>query len=242
MIYYMRDFDKKKKKQKASHAQIKPTKFIYKSTLKLLHFFYFVIAGDGEDNSGGNAASLRAARRKTDLMPTIPSPRDGGTNSRPTSGSRSLARTPGRAYSMARLDVLSQPRIVVHANNHFSQTLSGSSKSMSRSTNHLVESRRFQSNSIMKTDTSKSMIQLQSKGSSNNFIQPRMTRAQRLRNKARAAAASSKSLSPTDGHLSPGSERTFKKKKNAWWKLAIGDGDGDTVIFFLRSTKFALCG
>lgn len=139
-------------------------------------------------------------------MPTIPSPRD-GTSSRPSSGSRSLARTPGRAYSMARLDVLSQPRIV-HSN-HFSQTLSGPSKSMSRSTNHLVENRRFQSNSLEKSDTSKSMIQLQTKGSSTNYLQPRMTRAQRLRNKARAAAASSKSLSPTDGHLSPGSEKTF---------------------------------
>lgn len=140
-------------------------------------------------------------------MPTIPSPRDGNSSSRPTSGSRSLARTPGRAYSVARLDILAQPR-VVHAPPHFSQTLSGPTKSMSRSTNHLVENKEFQSNTLCKSDTSKSMMQLQTKGSSLNFLQPRMTRAQRLRNRARAAAASassSKSLSP-DGHLSPGTE------------------------------------
>ncbi|KAL0275757.1 UNVERIFIED_CONTAM: hypothetical protein PYX00_003519 [Menopon gallinae] len=160
---------------------------------------------DGEENTIGTTVSYRAARRKTDLMPTIPSPRDGISSSRPTSGTRSLARTPGRAYSVARLDILAQPR-VVHTPPHFSQTLSGPTKSMSRSTNHLVESKQFQSNTLSKSDTSKSMMQLQTKGSSLNFLQPRMTRAQRLRNRARAAAASassSKSLSP-DGHLSPG--------------------------------------
>ncbi|KAK6637100.1 hypothetical protein RUM43_010774 [Polyplax serrata] len=155
---------------------------------------------DSDGISVMSSSQIRIGRRKTDLMPTIPSPRE-GSNSRPTSGTRSLARTPGRAYSMARLDILAQPR-VVHTST-FSQPLSGSSKSMSRSTNHLVESKQFQSNTLAKTDTSKSMVQLHSKGSSLNFIQPRMTRAQRLRNRAKAMAASTKSLSP-DGGLSSG--------------------------------------
>ncbi|KAH8303555.1 hypothetical protein KR018_003049, partial [Drosophila ironensis] len=47
-------------------------------------------------------------RRKTDLMPTIPSPRDGHYGSR-GSLSTTPARTPGRAYSMNRLDQLAQP-------------------------------------------------------------------------------------------------------------------------------------
>ncbi|XP_044313533.1 inner centromere protein isoform X7 [Drosophila rhopaloa] len=47
-------------------------------------------------------------RRKTDLMPTIPSPRDGHYGSR-SSLSTTPARTPGRAYSMNRLDQLAQP-------------------------------------------------------------------------------------------------------------------------------------
>ncbi|KAH8302169.1 hypothetical protein KR044_003674, partial [Drosophila immigrans] len=46
-------------------------------------------------------------RRKTDLMPTIPSPRDGHYGSR--SSLSTTPRTPGRAYSMNRLDQLAQP-------------------------------------------------------------------------------------------------------------------------------------
>lgn len=164
-------------------------------------FYFWFPAGDSECSSVMSSSQIRIGRRKTDLMPTIPSPRE-GTNSRPTSGTRSLARTPGRAYSMARLDILAQPR-TVHTNT-FSQPLSGSSKSMSRSTNHLVESKEFQSNTLAKRDTSKSMVHLHSKASSLNFIQPRMTRAQRLRNKAKAVATTTKSLSP-DGGLSSGS-------------------------------------
>uniref|UniRef100_A0A182NQJ7 MAP7 domain-containing protein n=1 Tax=Anopheles dirus TaxID=7168 RepID=A0A182NQJ7_9DIPT len=45
-------------------------------------------------------------RRKTDLMPTIPSPRD---SSRSSLGTHT-PRTPGRAFSMTRLDQLAQPR------------------------------------------------------------------------------------------------------------------------------------
>lgn len=179
----------------------------------MFYGYFNFTGGDSDDGSVMSASQIRIGRRKTDLMPTIPSPRE-GTNSRPTSGSRSLARTPGRAYSMARLDILAQPR-VVHSS-PFSQPLASSSKSMSRSTNHLVESKHFQSNTLTKTDASKSMVHLHSKGPSTNFIQPRMTRAQRLRNKARAVATSTKSLSP-DGGLSSGS--LHRCKTHLWDQL-----------------------
>lgn len=51
----------------------------------------------------GSAAERKAARRKTDLMPTIVSPRDLTPCSRPGSASSSR-RSPGRACSMTRLD------------------------------------------------------------------------------------------------------------------------------------------
>lgn len=58
---------------------------------------------EGEGGGGGGSAERKAARRKTDLMPTIVSPRDLTPCSRPGSGSSSR-RSPGRASSMTRLD------------------------------------------------------------------------------------------------------------------------------------------
>ncbi|XP_037723240.1 ensconsin isoform X5 [Drosophila subpulchrella] len=62
-----------------------------------------------EDSVDSSPMMFRSVyRRKTDLMPTIPSPRDGHYGSR-GSLSTTPARTPGRAYSMNRLDQLAQP-------------------------------------------------------------------------------------------------------------------------------------
>ncbi|XP_059221479.1 ensconsin isoform X3 [Stomoxys calcitrans] len=62
-----------------------------------------------EDNVDASHIVFRSvARRKTDLMPTIPSPRDGHYGSR-SSLSNTPSRTPGRAFSMNRLDQLAQP-------------------------------------------------------------------------------------------------------------------------------------
>ncbi|XP_043649842.1 inner centromere protein isoform X6 [Drosophila teissieri] len=62
-----------------------------------------------EDSVDSSPMMFRSVyRRKTDLMPTIPSPRDGHYGSR-GSLSSTPARTPGRAYSMNRLDQLAQP-------------------------------------------------------------------------------------------------------------------------------------
>lgn len=157
-----------------------------------------VAAGDGQDVNTNDLVS-RAARRKTDLMPTIPSPRDKTFNSRPGSGTRSLARTPGRAYSMARLDVLSRPRKTSEQTQAASAELS---KSMSRSTNHLLDSDlAFPSNSLKKTNASKSMVQLGRHQGKSGGVQPRTTRAERLRNKARAKSQAGNSDTATS---SPG--------------------------------------
>ncbi|EDW50422.1 GM14013 [Drosophila sechellia] len=62
-----------------------------------------------EDSVDSSPMVFRSVyRRKTDLMPTIPSPRDGHYGSR-GSLCTTPARTPGRAYSMNRLDQLAQP-------------------------------------------------------------------------------------------------------------------------------------
>ncbi|XP_067013615.2 inner centromere protein isoform X4 [Anabrus simplex] len=156
--------------------------------------------GGGEEvdspTSGGSTAfssSARVNRRKTDLMPTIPSPRDltpTSVSSRPSSAhvqNRPFSRSPGRAFSMSRLDQLAQPRIRRPLQEkapappppRFS---SASTKSMSRSMSHLAGS------NLRRTDASRSMSQLL--GTPIPPVPPpRLTRAERLRQRAREAAA-----------------------------------------------------
>ncbi|XP_036336521.1 ensconsin isoform X6 [Rhagoletis pomonella] len=62
---------------------------------------------DSVDSHATQIVFRSVARRKTDLMPTIPSPRDGHYGSR--SSLIHTPRTPGRAFSMSRLDQLAQP-------------------------------------------------------------------------------------------------------------------------------------
>uniref|UniRef100_A0A1L8E5Z0 Putative calponin similarity domain-containing protein n=2 Tax=Nyssomyia neivai TaxID=330878 RepID=A0A1L8E5Z0_9DIPT len=66
-------------------------------------------AGIVTNNDSPTVSYRNVARRKTDLMPTCPSPRD-GTNygSRSSLGSHT-PRSPGRAVSMTRLDQLARP-------------------------------------------------------------------------------------------------------------------------------------
>uniref|UniRef100_A0A1Q3FVC4 Putative microtubule-associated protein n=1 Tax=Culex tarsalis TaxID=7177 RepID=A0A1Q3FVC4_CULTA len=59
-----------------------------------------------DDDTADMSYQRTVNRRKTDLMPTIPSPRD---SSRSSLGTHT-PRTPGRAFSMTRLDQLAQPR------------------------------------------------------------------------------------------------------------------------------------
>ncbi|XP_022178054.1 ensconsin-like isoform X10 [Myzus persicae] len=126
-------------------------------------------------DGGDGSAERRAARRKTDLMPTIVSPRDLTPCSRPGSSSSSR-RSPGRASSMTRLDgtaatafgggggrLLSSARSMSHlASGGGRSVVLGANKD--RSTHH------------------RSMIAL------NPVPPPRPTRAERLRKRAREFA------------------------------------------------------
>ncbi|KAL1455172.1 hypothetical protein WDU94_009284 [Cyamophila willieti] len=135
---------------------------------------------DGEEFASGTVAApfrIGAYRRKTDLMPTIPS-----------SSSCRDSRTPGRAYSMSRLDVLSTPRPLPSPPK--TQATLSSAKSM--------HSLPRGAGMLGKTaDSSKSMLNIAP------IPPPRLTRAERLRKKAKEVAkAVSASSSPASGSKS----------------------------------------
>ncbi|XP_046669497.1 ensconsin isoform X2 [Homalodisca vitripennis] len=143
--------------------------------------------GDGEESGTvtpvptAGTPSSRAARRKTDLVPTLPSPRD--LTPRPM-------RSPGRAYSMSRLDVLAQPRkprapVVEEPRD----------PSLSRSMTHLA------ARPLRRVDMSRSLVHL----SGQPVPPPRATRAERLRRKAAAVRAESVPTSPglRSGEVTP---------------------------------------
>ncbi|PSN49150.1 hypothetical protein C0J52_10154 [Blattella germanica] len=179
---------------------------------------------------GAAAAAVlqRVNRRKTDLMPTIPSPRDltPTSSSRPSSvhlqGNRPFSRSPGRAYSMSRLDQLSQPRrrpaaelAALHEKTPTPNMLGSSpttAKSMSRSMSHLASggsgSRNTQRGSqLRRSDASRSMSQLSGSGQGQPVPLPRMTRAERLRQRAREMAV--RNITGSTGQLQ-GSKRIGK--------------------------------
>ncbi|XP_046619889.1 trichohyalin isoform X5 [Neodiprion virginianus] len=139
--------------------------------------------GEGEDSDGTpgtpSLAYLRVNRRRTDLMPTIPSPRDVVPSTGRSSSAKAFARSPGRTYSMSRLDQLSQPRkrpseLSTLAEQQ-SQPLGASS--MSRSMSHLAAAG---TKSLKRSDNSRSMGTLPGA-----VPTPRPTRAERLRRRAR---------------------------------------------------------
>ncbi|XP_046746554.1 MAP7 domain-containing protein 1-like isoform X4 [Diprion similis] len=139
--------------------------------------------GEGEDSDGTpgtpSSAYLRVNRRRTDLMPTIPSPRDVVPSTGRSSSAKAFARSPGRTYSMSRLDQLSQPRkrpseLSTLAEQQ-SQPLGASS--MSRSMSHLAAAG---IKSLKRSDNSRSMGTLPG-----SVPTPRPTRAERLRRRAR---------------------------------------------------------
>lgn len=201
-----------------------------------------VSAFAGDDNDGGLASPSSGAagcvtryanRRRTDLMPTIPSPRDGSVGFNPpgssgrSSSAKSFTRSPGRTYSMSRLDQLAQPRkrllpgATASAVEPMAQQLqqlhaSLAASSMSRSMSHLArggaakhQPQQQQQHAhahalqlpLKRTDNSRSMGTLPGAGSGLGgpglglllsqatlaavVAQPRPTRAERLRRKAR---------------------------------------------------------
>ncbi|XP_015610546.1 MAP7 domain-containing protein 1 isoform X9 [Cephus cinctus] len=137
--------------------------------------------GEESDGTPGTPSSgyLRVNRRRTDLMPTIPSPRDGLPSAGRSSSAKVFTRSPGRTYSMSRLDQLAQPRKrpseLSTLTEQQPQPLGASS--MSRSMSHLAAPG---AKSLKRSDNSRSMGTLPGA-----VPVPRPTRAERLRRKAR---------------------------------------------------------
>lgn len=165
------------------------------------------VAGDENEMSisgtpAAGCVTRYANRRRTDLMPTIPSPRERSNDvaagipmSGRSSSAKSFTRSPGRTYSMSRLDQLAQPRSRRTQQASSSTYPSPSSSadrqsltasSMSRSMSHLAPSvggARLLGAPLKRTDNSRSMGNLP--GSGSRVATPRPTRAERLRRKAR---------------------------------------------------------
>lgn len=134
-------------------------------------------------------------RRRTDLMPTIPLKESPSTPPR-----KSFSRSPGRAYSMSRLDQLSKPRKRQAELPTLAETLNNPStfrplsrpqqSSVSRSMSHLAVGKlgpvALAPQRPLRKSDSRSMHQL-----SMAVTPPRTTRATELRQRKLAAANSS---------------------------------------------------
>lgn len=131
---------------------------------------------------GDGSAERKAARRKTDLMPTILSPRDLTPCSRPGSASSSR-RSPGRASSMTRLD-RAAAMCGDGGGGGAAGTGGGRLLSSARSMSHLAGGGGGRSVLGAKDRSAhhRSMIAL------NPVPPPRLTRAERLRKRAREFA------------------------------------------------------
>ncbi|XP_058810552.1 ensconsin-like isoform X2 [Phymastichus coffea] len=121
--------------------------------------------GEEGAEAAAGVSTRFANRRRTDLVPTLP----GRSSSLAASSSKAFARSPGRTYSMSRLDRLAQPRRRAGPPAGLAQA------SMSRSMSQLA--RPAPAPGLGRPDNSRSMGAL-----------PGPTRAERLRRKAREHA------------------------------------------------------
>ncbi|XP_047481153.1 MAP7 domain-containing protein 2-like isoform X8 [Penaeus chinensis] len=156
------------------------------------------------------AIPASAARRRTDLMPAMPSLRDssGSTRSSPRH------RSPGRALSLGRLDELSRPRqrnpplAPLHETTPSSVRMSQPARTMSKSMCHLgPRPARTQTGHAL--DITSGQLDRGVSRSSVTLAQPRMTRAEMLRQKklrgvaltssGDSSTSSTKSSSTTQG-------------------------------------------
>lgn len=188
-----------------------------------------------DDSTDSSPLSYRSVhRRKTDLMPTIPSPRDTSFGSK--SSLYHTPRTPGRAVSMTRLDQLAQPtrrngehiRAVIERQRQsesnsmtnsvtsitFSQSNKSNTHSMSRSLTHLAGNnssttgaKKASSRPLRKTNTSNSMSQLHVIKSHHPTRNAKLSKTQQMNDAgANVSAAGSRSGDATPGSASrPGS-------------------------------------
>ncbi|XP_055915587.1 ensconsin isoform X5 [Eupeodes corollae] len=126
-----------------------------------------------EDNVDSAHIAFRSvARRKTDLMPTIPSPRDTHYGSK--SSLSTTPRTPGRAFSMNRLDQLAQPirrngehiRAIVERERQHQLEMLMETESLDSSSMAASKRSRNHSNGGSRKNMSRSMTHLVSSGHS----------------------------------------------------------------------------
>ncbi|XP_055840755.1 MAP7 domain-containing protein 2 isoform X3 [Episyrphus balteatus] len=124
-----------------------------------------------EDNVDTAHIAFRSvARRKTDLMPTIPSPRDTHYGSK--SSLSTTPRTPGRAFSMNRLDQLAQPirrngehiRAIVERERQHQLEMLMETESLDSSTNAAAKRSRNHHDGGSRKNMSRSMTHLVSSG------------------------------------------------------------------------------
>lgn len=164
-------------------------------------------------------ASGHNFRRRTDLMPTIPN-RDTATSRKP------FTRSPGRAYSMSRLDQLAKPRkktiaADLPAVHEISRPLSRQSQqsSVSRSMSHLAVGHKSatspSSQSPLRKSDSRSMHQLTATAP---IPPPRPTRATQLRQQ-KLAAATAVNNGTSDG-MSVQGKRTSSTNLWKWLQSA----------------------
>ncbi|KAF4525173.1 hypothetical protein B566_EDAN014715 [Ephemera danica] len=165
-----------------------------------------IIGEDQEDGTPGHPGSR--ARKKTDLTPTIPTTRD---------SSRSRHRSPGtgKSQSMSHLNLLStSPRPPPRKS---PQTLLvpslGSRAALSRSTGTLHKASpkgeaSTQPQQLRKTRATQSMSQLAQGRQTAPVAPPRMTRAERLRQKARQIALANKEKAENGTHRSSATDTT----------------------------------
>ncbi|XP_057662207.1 ensconsin isoform X3 [Diorhabda carinulata] len=165
-------------------------------------------------------ASGYSGRRRTDLVPTIPS-KESISSSR-----KSLNHSPGRAYSMTRLDQLAKPRRrhdlpSLAETNSFRPLSSSSHSSVTRSMSHLAVSKTAPSptrRELNKAD-SRSMQQLTEKPHG----LPRTTRATLLREqKLLASSNCSEASSRPSSSLSQQSTNSLASSVNVRQRLTTG--------------------
>nr|XP_053650481.1 nucleolar protein dao-5-like isoform X4 [Cherax quadricarinatus] len=141
------------------------------------------------------AIPTSAARRRTDLIPAMPSLRDSSTPSR----SSPRHRSPGRALSLGRLDELACPRhrksplAPLHESTPSSVRMSQPARTMSKSMCHLGP-RPARPQTL---DTATGRLDRGVSRSSVTLVQPRMTRAEILRQKKLRGNALSSSTDNT---------------------------------------------
>ncbi|XP_070492133.1 MAP7 domain-containing protein 1 isoform X3 [Chironomus tepperi] len=206
-----------------------------------------VMVDNSQDDSYDSRNGFSVHRRKTDLMPTIPSPRDRDLY-RSSVGTHT-PRTPGRAFSMTRLDQLSKPfrrngehicailererRKALDLENlskaSLTQSSPGSDKRMSRSMSQLSGRVRSRDNSRTRQN------RLASSPLQRHIKNTETTRSMTQLTGNNAKKSSSTSVTPTKSGLRSG-EMTPKSISNSRPGSAMSSSTTNSAIVNKRTT------